>query len=254
MATITVRDREYELIENENASTNAILVFLNILDPEGSKKFAGLGATFGELQSEIARKYSELSEEGKKLTEESSTRIVLLLNLDPELFPDVISYRKKAYQYLKVLIPSIPPLDENLSGTELADFLLAVAVPESLRKNADEKLAKPANPKPRKSKNSKSVVTNAPESEEDDEAAGALIEQLTATSGVATAVVDASTTGLEVETKVVDLESIAAVAPEIVEATDNYYAELLAEQQRHTVTILNKSEVVPTDIEEELGV
>lgn len=251
MSTITVRDREYELIENENASTNAILVFLNILDPEGSKKFAGLGATFGELQSEIARKYSELSEEGKKVTEESSTRIVLLLNLDPELFPDVISYRKKAYQYLKVLIPSIPPLDENLSGTELADFLLAVSVPEAIRKEADEKLAKPANPKPRKSKNNKSVVTNAPEP--DDEAAGALIEQLTATSGVATAVVDASTKALDLETKVVDLESIAAISPEIVEATDNYYAELLKEHQRNTVTILNKGEVVPTDIEEELG-
>lgn len=250
MATITVREKEYELIENEYALLNAIILFLRLLDQEGAKKFVLRHDTsLEDLQSKISEKYNEASQSGKDAIASLSNRVMFALNLDPQQFPEATNDRELAYKYIKLLVPSAPNLDENLAGTEISEFLLAVAIPEALRKEADEKNGKPQIPKSRKSK--KGFATNAPES--DDDAAGALIEKLTATSGLSTAVVDASTKTLEVETKVVDLESIAAIAPEIIEQTDNYYAELLAEHHRNTVKILDKGEVAPPDIEEELG-
>lgn len=268
MATITIREKEYELIENEYALLNAIILFLRLLDQEGAKKFVLRHDTsLEDLQKEISEKYNEASQSGKDAIASLSNRVMFALNLDPQQFPEATNDRELAHKYIKLLVPSAPNLDENFAGTEISEFLLAVAIPEAIRKEADEKSGKPSTPKSRKSKN-KGFSTNAPELEniaptplidvlpltqEDDEAAGALIEKLAATSGPSIAIVDDSTKTLDVETKVVDLESIAAIAPEIVEQTDNYYAELLAEQQRNTVTILNKGEVVPTDIEEELG-
>lgn len=253
MATITVREQEYELIENEYALLNAIILFLRLLDPKGSEKFVRLDASLEELQKAISEKYNEASQSGKDAIAALANRVMFALNVDPRMFPDTINYRELAYGYIKLLVPSAPILDENLAGTAISEFLLAVAIPESIRKDADEKAIKPSTPKSRKGKN-KGFATNAPEVDDsNDEAAGALIEQLTATSGVATAVVDASTASVDVETKVVDMESIAAIAPEIVPLTDDYYAQLLAEQQRNTVTILNKGEVAPPDLEEELG-
>lgn len=249
MATITVREKDYELIENEYALLNAIILFLRLLDPKGSEKFVRLDASLEELQAAISEKYNEASQSGKDAIASLANRVMFALNVDPRMFPGTVNYRELAYGYIRLLVPSAPLLDENLAGTEISEFLLAVAIPEAIRKEADEKNGKPSTPKSRKSK--KGFSTNAPEP--DDEAAGALIEKLTATSGTSTAVVDASTEKLEVATKVVDLESIAAIAPEIVEQTDNYYAQLLAEQQANTVKILNKGEVAPPDIEEELG-
>lgn len=246
MATITVREKEYELIENEYALLNAIILFLRLLDPKGSEKFVRLDASLEELQAAISEKYNEASQSGKDAIASLANRVMFALNVDPNLFPDTTNYRKLAHKYIKLLVPSAPPLDENFAGTEISEFLLAVAIPEAIRKEADEKNGKPSTPKSRKSKNK--GFSTAPEP--DDEAAGALIEKLTATSGPSTAIVDESTKTLDIETKVVDLESIAAIAPEIIPATDNYYAELLAEQQRNTVKILDKGEVAPTDIEE----
>jgi hypothetical protein len=241
--TITVREKEYEVVENEYASMNAILLFLSLLDPKTSEKFATMDATLEDLRQEISKQYDELSNNGKKSINEMSSRVMFMLNTDPELFPKALNYRTKAYEYIKTLVPSAPLLDTDLSGTEIADFLLAVAIPESIRNGkSDDKPPAPKTPKLKKvGKGFKSPVVA--ESEDltespDDEAAGKLIERLEATGGF--------------KDKVVDIKAIAEIDPTILDATDIHYANLLAEHQKNTVIILNNAEVAPLSVEEEL--
>jgi hypothetical protein len=237
MGTITVREIKYELVENEYASLNAILLFLTLLDPQGAQEFVGMNATLEELQKELAEKYDELSESGQKSIKEMSTRVMFALNADPEMFPSVISYRNKAYKYIKILVPDAPILDEQMAGTILSEFLLAIAIPESVKaKIAKNSLSTP-NPSATtsKKKGKKSAEPPAEDNAEPTEdKAEQIIEKLK-------------------EGKDLSPDELATVFPDNPEFTDDYYKELLKEQEANTVVLIDKVKPVPDDIEEELG-
>ncbi|WP_055077311.1 hypothetical protein [Pseudanabaena sp. 'Roaring Creek'] len=238
MSTVTVRETEYELVENEYASLNAILLFLILVDPKASERFAGMSATLEELQKEITDKYNELSESGKKSINEMSTRVMFALNADPTLFPNTINYRSKAYGYVKTLVPTAPILDENFAGTLLSEFLLVIAIPESLREQGKSKDV-PSTPNPPKRKKRQSGFAAPNEESLEDKAARELTEKLQSIS-------------LENSGDTIPVDAIAAVDPEFVEIDNNHYASLLALQQKNTVTLLDKEAVaVPDGLEEE---
>jgi len=232
MSTITVRDREYDLIENEYASVNILLLYLKLLNPKKSKEYFEMGADLQEVQDEIQEQYSVISDTATKANQEVAARFALLLNGDRDLFPNSISHRDKAYSYLKTLVPSIPELTEEFAGTHMADFLLAVAVPQSVKDKVEaEAEAKPKEVKPRRG-SKKAVVADAPTittGEDDDAIATAL------TSG-----------------KALTAEELAIANPEALAANEADLREALRQQQANAVKV-TASIVTPSDIEEELG-
>ena len=246
MATINVRDQEYELAENEYALLNSIILFLILLDPRGSERFVRMDASLEDLRRTISEKYNEASASGQDAIKEMGNRVMFALNIDHRLFPDAVNYRKLAYEYIKLIVPAAPILDPELAGSVISVFLLAISIPESLRTNSPE--IPPSAPKASKAVKGKKKGFNSPlEVEADldtsskDEVAGALIDQLEAIKHDG------------VEDKVVSINAIAAIAPEIMDVTDAHYASLLAEQRANTVTILKKAEIAPLSEEEELG-
>jgi|GEM_PF-4456876 len=230
MGTIIVREKEYELVENEYASLNAILLFLTLIDPKGAQKFVGMNATLEDLQKEIAEKYDELSESGKKSINEMSTRVMFALNADPRLFPSVISYRSLAHEYIKILVPSAPILDDQMVGTLLSEFLLAIAIPESVKAKIAKDVPSTPNPSPTTSK--KKGKKSAEPSAEDK--AEQIIEMLK-------------------EGKDISPDELATIFPDNAEFTDDYYANLLKEQKANMLVLTDNVKPVPDDLEEELG-
>ena len=229
MGTITVREKKYELAENEYALLNAILLFLVLVDPNAAQKFVGMNATFEELQNEIVEKYDELSESGKKSIKEMSTRVMFALNADPALFPSAISYRSKAHEYIKILVPDAPILDEKMGGTILSEFLLAIAIPESVK----ERIAKnsPSTPNPSPTTSKKKMKKSAEPTEDNAEQ---IAEKLKAGEAVSP-------------------DDLATIFPDNTEFTDNYYIDLIKEQEANTVVLIDKVKPVPEDLDEEFG-
>ena len=246
MSTITVRDREYDLIENEYASVNILLLYLKLLNPKKAREYFEMGADLQELQSEIQRQYSEISDTATQANQEVAARFTLLLNGDRDLFPNSISHRDKAYGYLKTLVPSIPELTEEFSGIYLSEFLLAVAVPQSVRDKVEaEAKVKPKEVKPRRG-SKKAIVADAPAITTGEDVA------------IATAVNDgkALTTEELVSAKnagsFVTAEELAIAHPEALSANEADLREALRQQQANAVKV-TASIVVSPDPEEELG-
>ena len=235
MGKITVREKKYELAENEYALLNAILLFLVLVDPNAAQKFVGMNATFEELQNEIVEKYDELSESGKKSIKEMSTRVMFALNADPALFPSAISYRSKAYEYIKILVPDAPILDEKMGGTILSEFLLAIAIPESVKERIAKNSPSTPNPFPNTSKKKmkKSAEPTEP-TEPTEDNAEQIAEKLKAGEAVSP-------------------DDLATIFPDNPEFTDNYYIDLIKEQEANTVVLIDKVKPVPEDLDEEFG-